>query len=1058
MLPNYLPLNSTTGEGLLDERLLTIQVAIINQIAQAIRGTLVLDEVLQTIANQLHDTLQVSGCLVFKANESQPIVVGTRQAVTTQQDGKKVQGFYSLCRDVSEYYQSWLVQGKPVLLPGGEQQPSLALQEAVLEGMSSFLSVPLLHRQSYMGNLTLYQCEKKRAWTPQEIAFVQMIADQCAIALAITKLEQRCQTELQKRQESQRRLRAICNQTCQSIGLLTLEGIVVEVNQTALDFAGLQESDILGRPFWEARWWIPSLETHRQLQEALAASARGQFIQYEVNVLAHSDRLATLDFSLTPYRDETGQVVLLIFEGRDITDYKRAQSALQESVARNRAFLEAIPDEIFRVTRDGIYLDWKASKEEALLVRASEIIGRHLHKVLPRDVAGLIWHHVELALETNEIQIVEYQLAVGGKSCDFEARLVKSGSDEVVVIVQDITERVQTRVVLQQVNDALEMRVEERTVALREANRILRAEIIERKRAEEQLRESEERFRQAVVNAPFPIMIHAQDGEIIEINEVWTQLTGYTHDDIPTIAQWTKKAYEERPEIKPSVINQLYDWNNQVDEGEFSFNTKGSANRTWYFRSAPSGRLSDGRRLTISMATDITERKQAEKEARFLHSVTQAIFESQDFHAALNVALQKVCEATGWDLGEAWVPSPDGSVLECSPAWFSKSKHLDTFRSASETLTFAPGIGLPGRVWISQKPEWRRDVSVESNEIYLRTQIAQEAGLKAGLGIPLLTPDGVLAVLVFYMFESQDEDQQLIELITASTELGLMIQRKQAEGEIRKALEKEKELTELKSRFISMTSHEFRTPLTTIQSSAELLEHYSHKWTEEKKLIHLQRIQISVKHMTKLLNDVLIIGKAEAGKLKLNPAPLELEKFCRDLVEELQLNDTHQHTITFQMGSGDEDYRDISKKPSASSDSPTLHFLGEPNGAHSPLSSPLPCLDEKLLRQILENLLSNAIKYSPKETTIEFTLRCFSDRAVFQIRDKGIGIPVDDQQLLFETFHRATNVGTIAGTGLGLAIVKRCVDIHQGEVVVESEVGIGTTFIVTLPTFNSLVS
>lgn len=285
-----------------------------------------------------------------------------------------------------------------------------------------------------------------------------------------------------------------------------------------------------------------------------------------------------------------------------------------------------------------------------------------------------------------------------------------------------------------------------------------------------------------------------------------------------------------------------------------------------------------------------------------------------------------------------------------------------------------------------------------------------------------------------------------------------MIQRKQAEGEIRKALEKEKELTELKSRFISMTSHEFRTPLTTIQSSAELLEHYSHKWTQEKKLTHLQRIQISVKHMTKLLNDVLIIGKAEAGKLKLNPAPLDLEKFCRDLVEELQLNDTHQHTITFHMGSGDEGYGDISKKLSTSSASPTLHSLGEPNGAHSPLPSPLPCLDEKLLRQILENLLSNAIKYSPKEATIEFTLRCFSDWAVFQIRDKGIGIPVDDQQLLFETFHRATNVGTIAGTGLGLAIVKRCVDIHQGQVVVESEVGIGTTFIVTLPTFNSLVS
>jgi PAS domain S-box-containing protein len=684
-------------------------------------------------------------------------------------------------------------------------------------------------------------------------------------------------------------------------------------------------------------------------------------------------------------------------------------------------------------------LDCKASKQEALLVLDSEILGRHLHQVLPKQVAGLIWHHVELALETNEIQILEYQLRLNGKFSDFEARLVKSGLDEVVVIVQDITERVQARVALQQVNDALEMRVEERTAALSEVNHILRAEIIERKKAEQQLRNSEERFRQAVVNAPFPIMIHAEDGEVIQINQVWTDLTGYTHPEIPTIADWAEKAYGERQEIVRSLSDKLYDLNDQGDQGELAVATKEGATRIWHFRSAPSGRLSDGRHLTISMATDITERKQAEKEVRFLHSVAQAIFESQDFHAALNVALQKVCEATGWDFGEAWVPRADGSFLDASSAWYTKSEGLDRFRSASTTLTFAPGMGLPGRVWLSKQPEWRRDVSGESNEVYLRSQLAKEVGLKAGLGIPILTTDGVLAVLVFYMFESQDQDERLIELISASTELGLMIQRKQAEGEIRKALEKEKELTELKSRFISMTSHEFRTPLTTIQSSAELLERYSQKWTPERKLTHLHRIQTSVKHMTKLLNDVLIIGKAEAGKLKLTPAPLELEKFCGDLVEELQLNDTNQHAIAFtcgwQLETGD---------------------LGQPGQGgigNAPLSSqfPIPCMDEKLLRQILENLLSNAIKYSPTGSTVDFTLSCFSDRAIFQIRDRGIGIPAEDQQRLFETFHRAANVGTIAGTGLGLAIVKKCVDIHQGQVVVESEIGVGTTFTVTLP-------
>jgi signal transduction histidine kinase len=336
-------------------------------------------------------------------------------------------------------------------------------------------------------------------------------------------------------------------------------------------------------------------------------------------------------------------------------------------------------------------------------------------------------------------------------------------------------------------------------------------------------------------------------------------------------------------------------------------------------------------------------------------------------------------------------------------------------------------------------------VSAESEQIYLRTQMAREAGLKAGLGIPLLTTNGVLAVLVFYMFESQDEDQQLIELISASTELGLMIQRKQAEGEIRKALEKEKELTELKSRFVSMTSHEFRTPLTTIQSSAELIERYSQRWSEEKKQIHLYRIQTSVKHMTKLLNDILIIGKAEAGKLEYSPVPLDLEKFCSNLVEELKLNDTNQHIITFQVGNGE------SRMGSEEIDDSSEAIKSMFDAPYSPLGTNLPCLDEKLLRQILENLLSNALKYSPSNTSVEFTLYYHQNQAIFQIRDQGIGIPSQDKDLLFETFHRATNVGTIAGTGLGLAIVKKCVELHKGRIAVESEVGLGTTFTVTLP-------
>ncbi len=925
MSSNHLPIISAVEHGPVDHHLLTVQVAIINQIAQVIQGTVVLDEVLHSIATQLRDTLQVSGCLMFQPDNCQQIVA------TDDVSADKNAQLYRASSDFYQYYHSRLAQGQVVIMPKPEQQLPSALWDWVREcNLYALLIVPLLYRQSYLGAIALYQCENEREWTPQEISVVQAIATQCAIALTLADVEQRQKTELNH---------------------------------------------------------------------------------------------------------------------RDITDYKQLQSALQASEARNRAFLEAIPDLIFRVNQDGICLYWKAAKEDNLLIQSRDIIGKHLHQILPTDLAGLIWYHIELALETDKIQILEYQLWLNRKPRDFEVRLVKSGSDEVAVIVQNITERVQAQVTLQQANDALEIRVEERTAALKEANHTLRAEIIERKRAEEQLRQSEERFRNLVETSSDWVWEVDENAVYTYASPRVLSLLGYEPSEVLGKTPFEFMPPEEHrrvAEIFAPIAGSrrpfTYLENTNIHKkghpvilersGVPIFDAKGS------FR---------GYR---GIDRDITERKKVEKEVRLLHSITQAIFESQDFHAALSVALHKVCEATGWDFGEAWVPRADGSVLECSPAWFSKTKHLEQFRSASEKLTFAPGIGLPGRVWLLQQPEWRRDVSVESDQVYLRAKLAREAGLKAGLGIPLLTPDGVLAVLVFYMFESQDKDQRLIELISASTELGLMIQRKQAEGEIRKALTKEKELTELKSRFVSMTSHEFRTPLTTIQSSAELLEYYSHKWTEEKKLTHLHRIQISVKHMTRLLNDILILGKADAGKLKLNPVPLDLEKFCRSLVEELQLNDNNQHTILFSSrqeigetkGLGEELYLSKSEQRNFSSLD----------------SAKLPCMDEKLLRQILENLLSNAIKYSPNGSSVGFTLSCNDTSAVFQIRDQGIGIPPKDQPLMFETFHRATNVGTIAGTGLGLAIVKKCVDIYQGQIALNSEVGVGTTFTVTLPIYNGL--
>ena len=179
------------------------------------------------------------------------------------------------------------------------------------------------------------------------------------------------------------------------------------------------------------------------------------------------------------------------------------------------------------------------------------------------------------------------------------------------------------------------------------------------------------------------------------------------------------------------------------------------------------------------------------------------------------------------------------------------------------------------------------------------------------------------------------------------------------------------------------------------------------------------------------MNDVLTISKIEAGKQGFNPSPLDLEKFCRELVEELQLTIGSLHTLVFT--SHGKEYSDAQGSLMAHAD-----------------------MDEKLLRSIISNLLSNAIKYSPKGTTVRFDLSGDPHQAILSIQDAGIGIPLEDQPHLFQSFYRGNNVGTLSGTGLGLTIVKSSVDLHGGKIAVNSEVGVGTTVTVTLPLKYSL--
>ncbi len=252
----------------------------------------------------------------------------------------------------------------------------------------------------------------------------------------------------------------------------------------------------------------------------------------------------------------------------------------------------------------------------------------------------------------------------------------------------------------------------------------------------------------------------------------------------------------------------------------------------------------------------------------------------------------------------------------------------------------------------------------------------------------------------------------------------IAISRHQAEIEMKKAVinaekqqQKAQEDNLLQNEFFSMASHDLRTPISIIKISAHLLQDYSQLMSEDKRHRHLQRIKKATESLNQLLEDILTLTHSESSQVNFNPAKLDVVSFCQDVVESMQMSMGERYTIKFKH-QGD---------------------------------CSLACLDEKLLWHLLNNLLSNAIKYSPDGGLIELRVLAQNKTICFQVEDQGMGISPEDQRKLFKPFFRAKNVGTIPGTGLGLAIVQRSVELHHGKLEVESTLGQGTTFTLTLP-------
>jgi PAS domain S-box-containing protein len=390
-----------------------------------------------------------------------------------------------------------------------------------------------------------------------------------------------------------------------------------------------------------------------------------------------------------------------------------------------------------------------------------------------------------------------------------------------------------------------------------------------------------------------------------------------------------------------------------------------------------------GRQLIQAVCNDITVRKRAEEELRQSEArlrESEARFSTAFRASPLNITILRLSDAKFIEANDAFV------------RWFGLGRDKIIGHDSREL-----GIWLNLDDRDRFLANLRRNGSLREVECQLRS--------RRGTVHTLLQSADVI--------EINREPHILV--------VGLDItQRKQAEAELLRTLAREKELGQLRNKFVSMVSHEFRTPLAIIQSSAEILDDYLDQLEPAEWKDHLQSIRKNTRRMAALMEETLLIGSFDAGKMEFKPTLLELRTFVRRLVDEVLSATKRRCPIEFLLA-------EMPTKVQA---------------------------DERLLRHIFTNVLTNAVKYSDAGRVVQFEIVCAGADIVCTIRDQGIGIPEADREWLFNAFHRGRNVGDRPGTGLGLVIVKRCVDLHGGNIKVDSKLGEGTSVTVRLPIFS----
>jgi len=542
-------------------------------------------------------------------------------------------------------------------------------------------------------------------------------------------------------------------------------------------------------------------------------------------------------------------------------------------------------------------------------------------------------------------------------------------------------------------------------------------DITERKRVEEVLKRSEEQFRRAIVKAPIPIVMHTEDGEILQLSDTWTHLSGYTRDDIPTFDNWLQKAYGEKAAEVAASIQRVFDSNEPKKEVERTITTKSGERRLWSFMASAPGKLHDGRRFLVGMATDVTERKQSEQAAKFLADASAAISELVDYESTLQrVAWLAVPFFADWCAVDMLDSS--GQLRRLAVAHIDPSKVELAHQLYHE---YPPDPAAPRGIWAMLRgghSEWIERISEKDLLADVRdprlADLLRQLELRSYIGVPLIVRGKPVGVMTFIAAESgrtyRHSDLALAEDLARRA--AITIENCQLYAEAREA-DRRKDI------FLATLAHELRNPLAPIRSSVEVMKL---KGIDDPELQWARDvIERQVHQMARLVDDLLDISRISRGKIQLHQETVELSEIVSRALETTRpLIEAQQHQIIVTL----------------------------------PAKTVFLTVDPTRLEQVLANLLNNAAKYTEPGGEIVLSAEVEGSEAVLRVRDTGIGISAELLPHVFDVFVQADDADPRAGGGLGigLSLVRSLVQMHGGTITAHSEgKGQGSEFVVRLP-------